>query len=208
MPYSDSEITWELLLAAYTQGYFPMAASSESKTLEWFYPEMRGILPIDDFHIPRSLAKYMRKSPFAITTDRAFEQVIKSCAATAQGRESTWINDAIIKLYCELHTRGFAHSVECWQQAGNGEEILAGGLYGVSIGRAFFGESMFSRSSNASKVALVHLVELLGKAGYELLDAQFTNEHLTQFGIQEISREDYLVKLEQALASQPEKCFG
>lgn len=196
------EVTWEFLLNAYACGYFPMAASRNSAGLEWFYPEMRGVVPLDNFHIPRSLAKFMRKSPFGITTNRAFEQVIRSCAAAAKGRESTWINDEIIKLYCQLHEKGFAHSVECRQQ-----NELVGGLYGVAIGGAFFGESMFSRSSNASKVALVHLVSLLNKAGYSLLDAQFANDHLTQFGIQEIPRNDYLLRLKQALATQPEKCF-
>jgi leucyl/phenylalanyl-tRNA--protein transferase len=206
MPSTDSQITWEFLLAAYMQGYFPMAASRESKTLEWFYPEFRGILPLDSFHVPKSLAKFMRKSHFTITTNQAFEQVIKNCANISKDRESTWINDEIIKLYCQLHANGFAHSVECWQKSDD-KALLAGGLYGVAIGGAFFGESMFSRASNASKVALVHLVELLRKSGYTLLDAQFTNEHLLQFGTQEITRADYLAKLENALAVKPEKCF-
>ncbi len=204
---SGQEVTWELLLAAYAQGYFPMAASRGSKGLEWFYPEMRGVLPLDKFHIPKSLVKFMRKSPFKITTDKAFEQVIRACADNTRGRESTWINDEIIDLYCQLHTNGFAHSVECWQESGDGTMVMAGGLYGVAIAGAFFGESMFSRSSNASKVALVHLVGLLKKHGYELLDAQFTNEHLIQFGIEEIPRAIYLGKLKHALTIKPQECF-
>jgi len=206
MPPEDSEITWEFLLNAYASGYFPMATSRKSNALEWFYPEMRGVLPLDNFHIPRSLAKFMRKSPFIITTDKTFEQVIRNCANIDESRDSTWINDEIIKLYCQLHANGFAHSVECWQQDGR-EPRLVGGLYGVAIGGAFFGESMFSKVSNASKVALVHLVGLLRKSGYTLLDAQFINEHLLQFGIEEIPRDTYLARLDRAIAIKPEKCF-
>lgn len=199
---SDPEVTWEFLLAAYANGYFPMADTKDSEVLHWMYPEMRGILPLDNFHIPRSLAKFIRKSPFRITTDTAFPEVIRACAETTPGRRETWINAPIIKLYTELWQNGFAHSVECWQ----GTELV-GGLYGVAIASAFFGESMFSRASNASKVALVYLVELLKNAGYILLDAQFTNEHLLQFGIIEIPRADYLERLANALQIMPEEVF-
>jgi leucyl/phenylalanyl-tRNA--protein transferase len=198
----EQEITWEFLLAAYSNGYFPMADTADSPILHWMYPEMRGILPLDTFHTPKSLARFIKKHPFTITTDKAFPDVIRACAEVTKERDETWINEKIVKLYCELWENGFAHSVECWQ-----DSVLVGGLYGVSIGGAFFGESMFSRVSNASKVALVHLVELLKNAGYTLLDAQFTNEHLKQFGIVEIPRKDYLEKLEKALTITPAKCF-
>lgn len=201
------EITWQFLLAAYAKGYFPMAASKDDPELQWMYPQMRGILPLDKFHIPASLAKFMRKSPFIITTNTAFAQVIRACSEINPQRDETWINEPIIKLYCELWENGFAHSVECWQENGGGRELV-GGLYGVAIGGAFFGESMFSKTSNASKVALVHLVSLLNKAGYRLLDAQFTNDHLKQFGICEIPREDYLRILEQAIILRPKNIFS
>ncbi len=198
----EQEITWEFLLAAYSNGYFPMADTADSPILHWMYPEMRGILPLGTFHTPKSLARFIKKKPFTITTNKAFPDVIRACAEATKERDETWINEKIVKLYCELWENGFAHSVECWQGS-----TLVGGLYGVSIGGAFFGESMFSRVSNASKVALVHLVELLKNAGYTLLDAQFTNEHLKQFGIVEIPRKDYLEKLEKALTITPAKCF-
>ncbi len=226
------EPTPELLLAAYTQGYFPMAESRDAQEVRWMQPELRGVIPLDDFHVPRSLAKFMKKSPFTFTADAAFETVIRACAE----RDETWINDKIVALYCELHARGFAHSIECWKPTnslppcggglgrggtindpergdsplsppsptrGEGKEgsgfTLAGGLYGVSIGGAFFGESMFSRESNASKCALVELIRRLREMGYMLLDAQYTNEHLTQFGITEIPHESYMQQLAMAL---------
>lgn len=198
----DSEVTWEFLLAAYANGYFPMADTQDSPILHWMYPEVRGILPLEDFHIPRSLAKFIKKSPFRITINTAFPEIIRACAEINQGRSETWINEPIINLYTELWKNGFGHSVECWQ-----ESKLVGGLYGVAIGGAFFGESMFSRTSNASKVALVYLVELLKNSGYILLDAQFTNDHLKQFGIIEIPRADYLIKLANAIAITPDSVF-
>jgi leucyl/phenylalanyl-tRNA---protein transferase len=210
------EISWDFLLAAYASGYFPMAERHDDPHLHWFYPELRGVLPLDNFHVPRSLEKFMRKSPFTLTTNTSFPAVIRGCATTdtrqliggKMGRDETWINEPIIALYTELWQRGFAHSVEVWTlDATTGENQLVGGLYGVAIGGAFFGESMFSRASNASKVALVHLVELLRKAGYTLLDTQFVNDHLVQFGVQEIPRADYLVKLREAIALTPEKIF-
>ena len=219
MPIPAQSITWEMLLHAYANGYFPMAEDAASDELHWFYPEERGIIPLDGFHVPKSLAKFIKKSPFTLTTNHAFSDVIRGCQ---QARGDTWINARIVDLYIELHQRGFAHSVEVWvenegraegrpalspaaRSAGN--SILVGGLYGVSFGGAFFGESMFSLASNASKVALVHLVELMRNAGYTLLDTQFTNDHLQQFGVVEIPRAEYLVKLEAALKLSPGKCF-
>jgi len=186
----DEEITAELLLSAYARGYFPMAESRDDPEIYWFHPEMRGIIPLEHFHVPKSLARLIVKKPFTITKDTAFTEVMRDCAE----RETTWINDRIITLYSELHARGHAHSVECWQ-----EGKLMGGIYGVSLSRAFFGESMFSRVPNASKIALAHLVEHLKNNGYTLFDTQYINEHLKQFGAIEIPREDYLKRLETAL---------
>jgi len=196
------ELTWQLLLNAYASGYFPMAETHDSEEIFWFYPEKRGIIPLNAFHIPASLAKLCRKKPFTITTDKAFSDVIRACAEIGASRKETWINDRIIALYCELHENGYAHSVECWQGG-----ALVGGLYGVAIHGAFFGESMFSRVPNASRVALVHLVALLSTAGYALLDTQFVNDHLKQFGVVEIPRRKYLAMLKQALTVTPEACF-
>lgn len=195
----NQDITWELLLAAYANGYFPMAESHDDAALHWFDPQARGVIPLDGFHVPASLAKFMKKSPFTLSTNRVFSDVIRACQAA---RAETWINAPIIDLYGELHARGFAHSVEVWQ-----ETRLVGGLYGVALGGAFFGESMFSHASNASKTALVHLVALLRNAGYTLLDTQFVNEHLKQFGVLEIPRTDYLAQLKTALNVTPAKCF-
>lgn len=191
-------ITPQILLQAYANGYFPMADSKDSKELGWYFPELRGIIPLDEFHIPKSFAKFLKQNPFTITTDKAFRAVMQGCA----DRDETWINDAIIDLYCELHAKGFAHSVECWE---NG--ALVGGLYGVALGGAFFGESMFSKASGASKVALVHLVQLLKKSGYTLLDTQYVNDYLKQFGCVEISKKDYLSRLEQALRITPKQLY-
>lgn len=206
---SRDSISWEFLLAAYANGYFPMADHKDSPTLHWLYPEMRGVLPLEEFHIPKSLTKFMKKSPFTITTNKAFPHVINHCAHGTGERKESWINDTIINLYCELWRYGFAHSIECWQNSSNNNKNMAlvGGLYGVAIGGAFFGESMFSKTSNASKVALVHLVKLLKEAGYVLLDTQFTNEHLKQFGVVEIPRDDYLNRLSEALPITPNECF-
>ena len=198
----EPELNWEFLLNAYANGYFPMAMSHEEEELHWFYPEKRGIIPLDSFHIPQSLAKDMRKNPFTITTNQAFLQVIAACGEINAKRKDTWINQKIIELYGELWERGYAHSVECWK-----DNILVGGLYGVAINGAFFGESMFSRQSNASRIAWVHLVELLKKGGYQLLDTQFVNEHLMQFGVIEIERKDYLKLLKDALNLQTAEVF-
>ena len=189
-----TELTAGLLVRAYAIGVFPMAERRDSPDVVWIEPDVRGILPLDHFHIPRSLNKTLRKHPFEITVDRAFEAVMQGCAEAAPGRENTWINDIILRLYGELHGMGHAHSVECWRDG-----QLVGGLYGVQIGAAFFGESMFSRMTDASKVALVHLVARLVAGGYALLDAQFITSHLSQFGAREIPRAEYRVLLAEAL---------
>jgi leucyl/phenylalanyl-tRNA--protein transferase len=190
-----SDIDADVLLRAYTYGVFPMAESRNDPHLYWIDPEKRGILPLDDFHIPKRLRRRVRSGAFDIRIDTAFREVMLGCADAAPDRDGTWINDRIVSLYCELHARGNAHSVESWR---GGE--LVGGLYGVSIGAAFFGESMFSRETDASKVALVHLVARLVAGGYRLLDTQFVTEHLKQFGAIEISRDAYRARLFEATA--------
>ncbi|MBN67273.1 MAG: leucyl/phenylalanyl-tRNA--protein transferase [Rickettsiales bacterium] len=190
-----SDITPDDLLEAYANGYFPMAEGRHDDAFFWIEPEERGVIPLDTFNIPRGLRKTLRDNPFTIRVDSACEEVIIACA---NSRRETWINDEIIELYSRLHHRGHVHSVECWQ-----DNALVGGLYGVSIGAVFCGESMFSRTSQASKVALVHLVEILNEAGYTLLDTQFVNDHLKQFGVQAIPQADYMKKLESALKVEP-----
>ncbi len=191
-------VTTDDLLNAYASGYFPMAESRDSTELYWFNPSKRGVLPLDTFNIPRGLKKTLSANPFTIRADTAFEQVIRSCAEINRSRRETWINNDIITLYCTLHDMGHAHSVESWQ-----DDKLVGGLYGVSLGGAFFGESMFSRVSDASKVALVALVEILKDAGYSLLDTQFVNDHLKQFGVKEITKRTYMRRLDKALQLDP-----
>lgn len=191
---SEFEITPELLLKAYAGGIFPMADSRDDPDLFWVDPPERGILPLGAFHIPRSLAKLVRQERFTVSVDTAFGAVVQACAAPARGRGSTWISAQIETLYGQLHRMGFAHSVECWLDGD-----LVGGLYGVSINGAFFGESMFHKVSGASKVALVHLVARLKAGGYSLLDTQFGTEHLAQFGVIEIPRDDYHKRLGTAL---------
>ena len=192
--HGSPRLTPEILLRAYAEGLFPMAERRGDPTLYWVSPEKRGIIPIDRFHVSHRLARTVRSGRFTITADRAFEDVIQACAAPAPGREETWINSEILRLYIALHAGGHAHSIECWQA---GE--LAGGLYGVRLGAAFFGESMFSRARDASKVALVHLLEGLNRGGFMLLDTQFITAHLARFGAIEIPRELYLLKLADAL---------
>ena len=187
-------LTPEILLRAYAEGLFPMAERRGDPTLYWVSPEKRGIIPLDAFHVPHRLARTVRSGVFTVTADTAFRDVMEACAAPAPGREETWINDEILRLYCALHASGHAHSIECWQ---DGE--LVGGLYGVRLGAAFFGESMFSRARDASKVALVHLVDGLKRGGFVLLDSQFITAHLARFGAIEIPREQYLMKLANAL---------
>ena len=181
-----SKLTPELLLRAYAAGIFPMADSRESRHLYWLDPEERGILPLERFHVPRRLRRTVRQGLYEVRVDAAFRQVIARCAEQHEGRPDSWINPDIEHLYAALHEMGTAHSVECWKE---GE--LAGGLYGVALGAAFFGESMFSRHADASKVALVHLVARLVLGGFTLLDTQFVTKHLEQFGAIEIARADY-----------------
>ncbi|MFI4949784.1 MAG: leucyl/phenylalanyl-tRNA--protein transferase [Caulobacterales bacterium] len=187
------------LLSCYARGVFPMADAREDERVFLIDPERRGVLPLQGFHVPRRLARTVRSDPFEIRLDTAFRDVVQACAASGAGRTETWINHPIEALYVRLHELGFAHSVECWQ---GGE--LVGGLYGVSLQGAFFGESMFSLRRDASKVALVHLVARLLAGGYSLLDAQFMTEHLTQFGATEISRLDYHRRLAAALSADGE----
>ena len=192
----QQQITPDVLLRAYSIGMFPMAESADDPELFWVEPEIRGIIPLDTFHVSKSLAKAMRKKPFDIRVNTAFADVMKGCAAEAADRPSTWINQTIHDLYNALHRYGHAHSVEAFE---GGE--LVGGLYGVSLGSAFFGESMFSRRTNASKICLVHLVERLRQRGFTLLDTQFTTEHLMTFGAIDVPRDEYARLLEAAMAS-------
>jgi leucyl/phenylalanyl-tRNA--protein transferase len=244
------ELTPDMLLAAYANGYFPMAMEADDPELYWFSPEERGVMPIAGFNIPRGLKRAMKKHNYTVTVDTCFEEVIRGCATVSKGRSETWINEKIIELYTALAARGQAHSIEVWQSLiGSGcspdqpsrssglarparsfilppfeescvaegeprsvgglgvqppcNKKLIGGLYGVSLGGAFFGESMFSRAPDASKIALVMLVEILGEAGYELLDTQYVNEHLKQFGVEAVSKKSYMTKLEKALSASP-----
>jgi leucyl/phenylalanyl-tRNA---protein transferase len=192
-----SSITPQILLKAYAAGIFPMAESADDSALYWIEPELRGIIPLDAFHVSRSLAKQVSRRAFAIRIDRDFTGVIDGCAERTGERRSTWINGRIRALYCQLHKMGFCHSVECWIG-----DRLVGGLYGVKIGAAFFGESMFSRERDASKVALVHLVARLNTGGFRLLDAQFLTDHLKRFGAEEMAREAYHLVLESALGAE------
>lgn len=182
------------LLECYARGVFPMADAREDESVFLVDPEKRGVIPLDGFHVSRRLARTVRGNPFDIRFDTAFPQVVLECAASKPGRTETWINGAIEDLYAQLFEIGHAHSVECWH-----EGRLVGGLYGVSLGGAFFGESMFSRQTDASKVALVHLVARLIADGFQLLDTQFITEHLTQFGTEEIPRAEYQRRLARAL---------
>ena len=190
------DITPDLLLRAYSIGLFPMADSADDPELFWVEPELRGIIPLDDFHVSKSLAKTIRRAPFDIRYDTAFEQVMEGCAAPAPDRPTTWINAKIRSLYATLHSMGHAHCVEAWE----GDELI-GGLYGVSLGSAFFGESMFSRRTDASKICLVHLVKRLRKQGFVLLDTQFTTEHLKNFGAVDVPKARYEKMLARAIAT-------
>lgn len=188
------EITPRTLLRAYACGIFPMSESADDPGIFWVEPEMRGVVPLEQFHVSRSLRKAIKREPFELRVDHDFAGVIEACAEATPNRPSTWINIKIRHLYTELFKLGHCHSVECYQ---NGE--LAGGLYGVKLGAAFFGESMFSRSTDASKIALAYLVARMKVGGFELLDTQFTTEHLKQFGAIEIPREDYTEILRSAV---------
>ena len=188
------EITPEVLLKAYACGIFPMAESAEDPSLYWIEPDLRGIIPLDRFHVPSRLARTVRSDRFTVTVNRDFDGVIDGCAEPQPGRPRTWINERIRTLYRKLHERRHCHSVEVYL---DGE--LVGGLYGVALGRAFFGESMFHRARDASKVALVHLVARLRAGGFTLLDTQFVTDHLKSFGAIEVPRRQYHKLLETAL---------
>ena len=188
------EITPQVLLKAYACGIFPMAESAEDNALYWIEPERRGILPLDRVHVPRSLARTIKRGGFEVKVDNDFHAVIDGCAAPRAGRRSTWINGRIRALYAELFRLGHCHTVEVWQDG-----RLIGGLYGVHLGRAFFGESMFSVARDASKIALVYLVARLKYGGFELLDTQFVTEHLARFGAIEVGRAEFQRLLEAAL---------
>src|SRR3954463_4617314 len=188
----------ERLVSAYASGWFPMAV--EPGEIRWYSPDPRGIIPLDGFHVPSRLARILRAGTFRIEIDRDFEGVIRACAAAERREESgTWIDDEIVESYCALHEAGLAHSVEAWQ-----DEQLAGGLYGVALGGAFFGESMFHRVTDASKVALAGLVEQMRARKFTLLDTQWVTPHLAQFGVIEISRPHYLRMLTRAVELQRE----
>ena len=190
------KITPDIIIKAYSAGIFPMSEGRDDDEMFWVDPEHRGILPLDNFHLPRRLRRTVRQEPYSIRVDTAFEDVVTACAAPASGRWTTWINHEIQALFVELHQRGIGHCVEVWR----GDELV-GGLYGIALGGAFFGESMFSRQTDASKVVLVHLVARLRLAGFTLLDTQFITDHLRQLGAIEISREYYHSRLPAALSS-------
>lgn len=189
----------DLLLRAYASGVFPMAESEHDPEVFWVRPEERGIIPLDRFHVPKSLAKKVRQQPFEIRFDTDFAGVIEGCAETRADRTSTWINRPIREAYQALFERGNCHTVEAWK-----DDRLVGGLYGVTLGRAFFGESMFARERDASKICLVHLVERLKARGFVLLDTQFTTDHLKRFGAIDVPRARYEKLLEEALQGAAE----
>jgi leucyl/phenylalanyl-tRNA--protein transferase len=190
----DIEITPELIIRAYRAGIFPMSEDAEDEDLFWVSPEMRGIIPLDGFRLSTSLRKAIRKSGFVIKVDTDFDAIIDGCAQPDAGRETTWINRTIRSVYGELFRRGIAHTVEVWDGP-----ALVGGLYGLAIGGAFFGESMFHRRTNASKMAMAHLVDRLNAGGFVLLDTQFVTDHLASLGGIEIPREHYEERLAEAL---------
>jgi leucyl/phenylalanyl-tRNA--protein transferase len=187
----------DFMLNAYREGVFPMAESAEDEGFAFYKPHMRALLPIRTLHIPKSLLKTIKRKPYSVTTDQSFEKIIRGCAQ----RESTWINEAIIQIFLQLHAEGQAHSVECW----SGDGSLAGGLYGVSIGAVFCGESMVSFQKDGSKIAFVHLCALLDHCGYTTLDSQFMNENIARFGAYEIPQEEYvqLIQREMGKTTRP-----
>jgi len=195
------DITPEVLLKAYSCGIFPMAESADDPALYWIEPERRGVIPLDGFHVSDRLARTVRSTPLTVVADRDFEAVIDACAEPAPGRTRTWINIRIRNLYRALYERGDCHTVEVYDG-----DSLVGGLYGVSLGRAFFGESMFHRVRDASKIALVHLVARLKAGNYRLLDTQFVTEHLRTFGAVEVSRPAYHKLLDAALVGDADFC--
>lgn len=187
------------LLRLYRMGIFPMAESAEEEGFALIEPHNRALLPILGLHIPKRLKKTLRRHRYRITVNTAFEEVITACAAPAPGREETWINTGIRNLFIALHEKGHAHSIECRDEAG----MLTGGLYGLAVGSVFCGESMFSNTTDASKIALIHLCARLWRAGFDMLDTQFSNPHLEQFGLYEIPQEEYRRKLAMALHRHP-----
>lgn len=191
----ENALSPELLLRAYSIGVFPMAESRDSREISWIDPRRRGVLPLNGVHIPRSLKKTLRKSKFSIRCNTAFADVVDECARRTRGRQETWINTQIERVVNELHSMGFAFSIESWDDEG-----LAGGLYGIALGGVFFGESMFSRRTDASKVALMHLIARLRIGRFKMLDTQFITDHLTRFGAIEIPARDFQQKLDSALA--------
>lgn len=196
-PYAPGHrIPTDLLLKAYASGVFPMAESASDPEVFWVRPEWRGIIPLNDFHVPKSLRKAIRQGLFEIRIDGDFAAVLDACAEERDARPSTWINAPIREAYLELNRLGHAHTVEAWRDG-----VLAGGLYGVTLGRVFFGESMFSRATDASKICLVHLVERLREREYMLLDTQFTTDHLKRFGAIDVPRRKYELMLAEALES-------
>lgn len=197
---SVSSLDPDILLRAYSVGVFPMADSRQAPDIYWVEPRKRGIMPLDGFHLSRSLAKVIRSGRFRVTVDHGFAEVVRACAEATADRPDTWINSAIERAYADLHRRGHAHSVECWQDG-----QLVGGLYGVRLGAAFFGESMFSRTRDASKVALAWLVARLRAGGFALLDCQFITEHLASLGAVEISRDHYAMLLDSAVGNSPRR---
>lgn len=190
-------LTPDLLLRAYAAGIFPMADGRDDPELFWVDPDFRGILPLDGFHVPKRLKRTLRAEPYRVSVDTAFRRTVAACAAPRPGSPDSWINAEIKRLYGLLFEAGHAHSVECWQG-----ETLVGGLYGVTLGGAFFGESMFSTATDASKIALIYLVAQLRAGGFVLLDTQFKTDHLAQFGVIEIARADYRRRLDEALPIQ------
>ncbi len=186
----------ELVLEAYRQGIFPMAKNAHTPLVQWICPYQRALLPIKGLHVPKSLRRILKQQPFEIRMNTAFQEVIERCAKKTPKRDETWINKTIIDVFCELHSQGHAHSLECWK-----DDVLIGGIYGLHIGAVFCGESMFSSVTNASKIALVNLTARLWKAKFQVFDVQFTNPHLEQFGVYEIDHEDYLKLLRQHASS-------
>jgi len=195
---NQNSLTPANIIKAYSVGIFPMAENYSDQKIYWINPQNRGILPLGGLHISKSLRKTIRRKLFDVTYNDNFRHIIQECAKIGQRRPETWINQEIMEAYIELHKIGYAHSIECWI-----DNKIVGGLYGIALGGAFFGESMFSHQSNASKIALVHLVAILKDRGFILLDTQFTSDHLETMGVIEISRENYLKKLKNALAKSP-----
>ena len=195
---NQNSLTPANIIKADSVGIFPMAENYSDQKIYWINPQNRGILPLGGLHISKSLRKTIRRKLFDVTYNDNFRHIIQECAKIGQRRPETWINQEIMEAYIELHKIGYAHSIECWI-----DNKIVGGLYGIALGGAFFGESMFSHQSNASKIALVHLVAILKDRGFILLDTQFTSDHLETMGVIEISRENYLKKLNNALAKSP-----